>query len=149
MKISGNKNGIAALPVILLLAGIILEIVAVGGFVAFSFSTGSYGTMLSTESLFGARTGIDDAAYRIIRNNYPPSGKYSINVVAGTHEVTDDIEIYKDPSDLGTCAVTWGCRYRVISTGKALFRSRKFEAIFSVDPQTREIRRDSLREIEL
>ena len=147
MKISGDKKGIAALPVILLLAGIILEIVATGGFIAFSFSTGSYGTMLSTEALFGARTGIDDATYRIIRNNY--QFNYSLSVLAGTHTVTDDIIIEKDPSDLGACTVMWGCRYRVTSTGKALFRSRKLEAIFSVDPQTREIRRDSLKEIEL
>ena len=147
-KASGER-GIAALPVILLITGIIMEIVIAGGILAFSFSTGNYGTLLSTEALFGARAGTDDALYRVIKNNYKPS--YNLNVTAGTHTVSVDITIEKDPPDLGQCSLSsgWGCRYRIISTGRVLFRARKLELILSVDPQTREIRKESLKEVEL
>ena len=72
-----HLKGVAALPVILLISGIILEVVAASAFLAFSFSSGSFGTLLAAESFFGSRTGIDDAIYRIIKNNYPSSYSFT------------------------------------------------------------------------
>jgi hypothetical protein len=138
---------VAALPVILLISGIILEIVAASAFLAFSFSSGSFGTLLATEALFGARAGADDAIYRIIKNNYSTS--YSLTTTTGSHTVVIDITVEKDPIDLGSCSTAWGCRYRIYSTGRVLFRERKIEVVLAVDPNTREIRRESFKEVEI
>lgn len=142
-----HLKGVAALPVILLISGIILEVVAASAFLAFSFSSGSFGTLLAAESFFGSRTGIDDAIYRIIKNNYPSS--YSFTTTAGSHTVVIDVTVEKDPIDLGSCTVVWGCRYRIYSLGRVLFRQRKTETILAVDPNTREIRRESFKEVEI
>ena len=141
------SRGVAALPVILLISAIILEIVAASAFLAFSFSSGAFGTLLATEAFFGSRAGADDAFYRIIKNNYRSS--YNLTVNAGTHTVTVDVTVEKDPVDLGACNVIWGCRYRIRSTGTVFFRSRRTETVLAVDPSTREIRRESFKEIEI
>lgn len=146
-KTHNGEKGVAALPVLLLISGIILEIVAASAFLAFSFSSGSFGTLLATEALFGARAGADDAIYRVIKNNYVSA--YNLTVGAGSHTVTTDITVEKDPVDLGTCAVAWGCRYRIYSKGRVLFRERKMEVILAVDPNTREIRKESFKEVEI
>ena len=140
-------SGVAALPVILLISGIILEIVAASAFLAFSFSSGSFGTLLAAEALFGARTGSDDAIYRVIKNNYLSS--YSLTTTTGSHTVVIDATVEKDPIDLGSCSVAWGCRYRIYSSGRVLFRERRVETILAVDPNTREIRRESFKEVEI
>lgn len=144
---NNKERGVAALPVILLISGIILEIVAASAFLAFSFSSGSFGTLLATEALFGARAGADDAIYRVIKNNYSTS--YSLTTTAGSHTVVIDITVEKDPIDLGSCSTAWGCRYRIYSTGRVLFRERKVEVILAVNPNTREIRRESFKEVEI
>jgi|GEM_PF-965555 len=140
-------RGVAALPVILLISGIILEIVAASALLAFSFSSGSFGTLLAAEALFGARTGSDDAIYRVIKNNYLSS--YSLTTTTGTHTVVIDVTVEKDPADFGVCSIAWGCRYRIYSSGRVLFRERKVETILAVDPNTREIRRESFKEVEI
>ncbi len=149
MRKEGIKNikGIAALPVILLISAIVIELVVAGAFLAFSFSTGSFGTQLSTEAFFGARAGADDAMYRIIKGNYVAS--YNFSVLVGTRTVTSQITVEKDPVDLGSCTVSWGCRYRIRSIGKSFIRERKVELILSMDPTTREIKKESFKEIEL
>jgi len=139
-------SGMAALPTILLIAGIIIQIVATGAILAFSFSAGGFGVLLSTKALFGARAGVDDAMHRIINNNYPTI-RYRISTRMGNHEILTDITIERDL--IIPCAAQWGCRYRIQSTGTAIFRQRRVEMILSVDPNTREIRRESFREIEI
>ncbi len=138
-------SGMAALPTILLIAGIVIQIVATGAILAFSFSAGGFGVLLSTKALFGARAGVDDAIHRIINNNY--TSPYSISTIMGAYTIITDITIERDP--IIPCAVAWGCRYRIHSTGRAIFRQRRVEVILAVDPNTREIRRESFREIEI
>lgn len=140
-------KGVAALPVILLISAIIIELIIASAFIAFSFSTGSYGTQLAAESLFGARAGADDAMYRVIKNTYASS--YNFSVTIGPRTVTSEIVIEKDPADLGVCSVSWGCRFRIRSRGRSFIRERRVELILSVDPATREIRKESFKEIEI
>ena len=140
------SSGMAALPVLLLISGIIIQIVATGALLAFSFSAGGFGVLLSTKALFGARAGVDDAMNRIINNVYTTT-QYSITSAVEPHTIVTDIVIERDPIDLGACDIPWGCRYRIRSTGRVIFRERRVESILAVDPNTREIRRDSFREI--
>lgn len=155
MFISPAKNllfikGVAALPVILLISAIIIELVVASAFLAFSFSTGSYGTQLAAESLFAARAGSDDAMYRVIKNDISPgTTMYNFSVTIGPRTVTSEVVIEKDPVDLGSCSTAWGCRFRVRSKGKSFIRERKVELILSVDSTTREIKKESFKEIEI
>lgn len=147
-KNSLSIKGVAALPVILLISAIIIELVVASAFLAFSFSTGSYGTQLAAEALFGARAGADDATYRVIKNDVDPVlTEYTFSVTIGPRTVTSDITIEKDPG--GGCSVAWGCRFRIRSKGRSFIRERKVELILSVDPVSREIKKESFKEIEI
>lgn len=142
-----QNNGVIALPAILLISAIILQIVAAGALIAFSFSRGSASVLASTTALLGATVGIDDAMQRIIRNSY--NNSYSIITNISGREVVVNIVIERDPPDLPFCNIPWGCRYRVRSTGQIFFRMKRVEAIFTVDQNNRDIRRLSFREIEI
>ena len=68
-RLNFKKNkGIAALPTILLLGGIIVEISIVGAFISYLFSQSSFGIRSSEEALSLAQSGIQDAMIKIIRN---------------------------------------------------------------------------------
>jgi len=144
-QVSLKKSGIISLPTILMISGIIAEIALVGLLLAFLFSASGFGGRLATESLAVAQAGIEDGVYRIITNNY--TSNYTIAV--GPNNRLAQITIEKDPADLGTCAVLWGCRFRVRSTGQVFLSNSRIEAVLGVDPLSREIRIQSLREIQI
>jgi len=144
-QVSQKKRGIASLSTILMVSGIIAEIALIGVILAFLFSASGFGGRLAAESLAAAQAGIEDGIYRIITNNYTSS--YTITV--GPNNRLAQITIEKDPVDLGTCAVLWGCRFRIRSTGQVFLSNSRMEAILGVDPISREIRIQSLREIQI
>ncbi len=144
---SAERNqGIAALPAILLVGGIITELVLAAAFFSFTFQRGGFGVRLASEALSAARSGADDAAYRVIRGDQVTSYALALNA-AGTRSASVTVE--KDPPEFGACTVpaTWGCRYRIRSTGRAGDRSRLWEVILDLDPNTREVKVQSEREI--
>jgi len=142
-KINQKNSGIVSLPTILMVSSIIAEIALVGLLLAFLFSASGFGGRLATESLAAAQAGIEDGIYRIITNNYTSS--YTITV--GPNNRLAQITIEKDPADLGACAVLWGCRFRVRSTGQVFLSNSRMEAVLGVDSLSREIRVQSLIEI--
>lgn len=143
-----NEQGVATLPTVLMIGGIIMELAVAGVVVGYAFTESGSGMRLSTEALFAARAGVDDAVYRIIRGDYEPSYTVIVTGVAGARsERKADIVIEKDPADLGSCDILWGCYFRIRSTGRAVSRMRKMEAVLSVDSNTREIRVRYLKEI--
>ncbi|HOB89760.1 MAG TPA: hypothetical protein PKG74_00300 [Candidatus Colwellbacteria bacterium] len=147
-----NRKGVATLPTVIMIGGIIIELAIAGVVVGYAFTESGSGMRLSTEALFTARAGADDAIYKVIRGGYQPS--YTL-IVSGTpdtpSERKSEITIEKDPVDLegryGTCNVIWGCYFRVRSLGLAANRRRKIESVLSVDPATREIRISYIKEI--
>lgn len=144
MKICRKRNGIVSLPTILMVSGIIAEIALTGVILAFLFSSSGLGGRLATESLAAARAGIEDGIYRVITNNY--TNYYTITV--GENNRLVEVTIEKDPVDLGVCNVSWGCRFRIRSIGHAFLSNSKMEVILGVDPLSREIRIQSLKEIQ-
>ena len=58
---SKKQSGIASLPAILLLGGIIIEIGIAGSFLLFYLNNSIYGTKLANEALTVAQSGFDDA----------------------------------------------------------------------------------------
>lgn len=63
-----TRSGIASLPVILLLGGMIIEIAIAGAFIFYYINSNVYGNRLANQAASAARAGIDDAVMRIIYN---------------------------------------------------------------------------------
>lgn len=141
-----QSRGIAALPAILLVGGIITELVLAAAVFSFAFQRGGFGIRLASEALSAAQSGADDAAYRVIRGNWVASYELALNA-AGTRSASVTVE--KDPPEFGSCAAlaTWGCRYRIRSTGRAGDRRRVWETVLDLDPNTREVKAQSAREV--
>lgn len=130
--------GQAALPAVLLICGVITEIAIAGILVAFVLSSSGWGERLSSQALAAAKAGVEDAFMRIvIDKNFSASGGYSFSVGGRTVQVV----VNKDPVGypVGT--------NQVISSGTALSRQRKLEAIIIVDSDTGRVSLKSTREI--
>ena len=63
-----KRNGQIALPFILLVSGIIIEIAIAGSFVAYYLSASGLGVRLSLRAETAAKAGIDDAIVQIAQN---------------------------------------------------------------------------------
>jgi len=135
-----GKRGVAALPTILMLSGIVGELVLSGVLLSFLFSRSGLAGRLSAEASVLARSGAEDAIYRIVKDDYQTP--YTLDFGNGRKA---DVVIEKDPGDLGSCSVSWGCRYRVISSGRALSSNRETVIILGVDPLSREIKIQSIK----
>lgn len=147
-----HQNGVATLPTVLMIGGIIMELAIAGVVVGYAFTESGSGMRFSSEALFVARAGVDDAVYKIIRGDYQSSYTLTASGAAGTaSERKAEVTVEKDPADLleapGSCGVFWGCYFRVRSLGHVVGRRRKVESVLSVDPLTREIRIDYIKEI--
>lgn len=126
--------GIASLPAILLMSTIIIEIGIASVFLLSYINNSVYGTRLSNQAFLAARSGINDAMWRLILNkecgvdtscapSYP--GTYSI-ILAGA---TADISICKD-----TCIGNG--KTEIVAIGRALTRQHRLVAIANVDAAT-------------
>lgn len=138
MFLSKKNTGQAALPAVLLIGGVIIEIAIAGVLVAFILSSSGWGERLSAQALAAAKAGQQDAFIKITVNKDFSSAGYSFNVDSRTVEVA----VIKDPEGypVGTAKVT--------SIGKALSRQRKLEAILIVRRDTGKVDLKSIREIE-
>jgi hypothetical protein len=136
-----GKRGVAALPTILMLSGIVGELVLSGVLLSFLFSRSGLAGRLSAEASALARSGAEDAIYRIVKDDYQTP--YTLDLGNGRKA---DILIEKDPVDLvPSCGVSWGCRYRVTSSGRALSSNRETVIILGADPLSREIKIQSIK----
>lgn len=140
MLANKKHEGQAALPAVLLIGGIIIEIGIAGAFIAFILSSSGWGERLSAQALSAAKAGVEDAFIKItISKNFVPSpNPYSFAISGSTVEVS----VAKDPAGYPTG------RHKVTSTGKALSRQRKLEAIIVVDKDTGKVDLELIKEIE-
>ncbi len=136
-KFSG-VNGVAVLPVILLIGGLITEIGIAGVFVAYYLSQSGFGIKASEEALAAAQSGIQDATLRIIRNRYfnPSPNPYTLNLGNYSAQIT----VCKD-----TCAGVG--KFQIDSLGTSFNKQREIRAIVNVDNSTGEIRLESEKEV--
>ncbi len=131
--------GQAALPVVLLICGVVTEIAIAGTLIAFILSSSGWGERLSSQALAAAKAGVEDAFMRItIDKNFSDSDGYSFSV----GERTAYVIVNEDPVGypVGTD--------QIISLGTALSRQRKLEAIIVVDGNTGKVSLKSIIEIE-
>lgn len=128
-------NATAALPAMLFIGGIIIEIALAGAFISYYLSQSGFGVKMSAEALAAAEAGIQDALIKIIRNKNFTSSGYSLTV--GNRSA--NIVVCKD-----TCSGTG--KHKIISTGSALTKRRKIEAVVNVDSATGEVKIESIAE---
>ncbi|MEE8131929.1 MAG: hypothetical protein V3T98_02695 [Candidatus Paceibacterota bacterium] len=134
-KLKANK-GIVALPVMLLLGGIIVEIGIAGLLISYFFIQSNLGIRLSAEALAAAQSGIQDATIKIIRDKNFTPGSYSINIGNRSAQIT----VCKD-----TCAGSG--KHQVTSLGIAQKKQRQIQAILNVNSTTGEVKVESIKEI--
>ena len=140
-------NGIAALPTMLLLGGIIVEISIVGAFISYLFSQSSFGIRLSEEALSFAQSGIQDAMIKIIRNkDFSSVSGYDIIIENKTARI---VVCRESKSVGGDCNTSNPGKSEITSTGSVSTKKRKLRAIVNVNSNTGEIKVESIGEIQL
>jgi hypothetical protein len=134
-----GRGGQAALPTVLLIGGVIIEIAIAGALVAYILSSSGWGERLSARALAAARAGIEDAFIKItINKNFNSPAGYDISIDNQTVTVT----VIKDPGGYPTGTT------KIISTGRALSRQRKLEGILVIQQETGKVDLKSLQETE-
>lgn len=140
-------NGVAALPAMLLIGGIIVEISIAGAFISYLFSQSSFGIKLSEEALSFAQSGIQDAIIKIIRNKdfFSASG-YDITIANKTAHIV----VCKDSKSISAnCDTINTGKNEITSTGSILVKKRKIRAIVNINSNTGEVKIESIGEIQL
>ncbi len=139
-KFRFRNGGVAVLPVILLIGGLIAEIGIAGVFIAYYLSQSSFGVKLSEEALAAAQSGTQDALLRIVRDkNFNPSpNPYTLNVGSYSAQIT----VCKD-----TCA--GADKFQIDSLGVSFNKQRKIRAIINVHNLTGEVKLESEKETAL
>jgi len=139
-QLKSNKKlirGQAALPTIVLVGGIMIEIVLAGTLLVFFFNNSVYGTRLSAEALEAARSGIQDALIKLSANkNF--SGTYEFSLGGS---VSAEITVDQDPAGYSEEKV------RVVSIGQGITRNRKLEAIVNVEKVAGVVQIESVVEV--
>lgn len=131
------KKGIASLPVILLLGGIIITIGITGAFLLIYLNNSLYGTRLSNEALEAAQSGINDAIMRVIVNK-DLIDSYEITLGSSTATVT----ICKDVCD----GVSIG-QDKITSVGRSFTKQHQLVAVLNVSSTTGWVTIQSIEEV--
>lgn len=147
-----REKGAIALPTIILIGGIILEIALTLSLVSYLLLQSGAGSKFAAEALVIAQAGIDDSIVKIIRNNrlgYPSPYQYTLTVDA--IRKAEIIVCYGLRITNNNCDVTKvnNNKTNVISLGRVFNKNRKIEAIIDVNPNTGEIKVESIEEITL
>ena len=134
-----TRRGVAALPTILMIGGITVEIIIALTATSYLFVESEFGSKLSSDAYFAASAGVQDAAMRIIRDKSFTQATTTLSV--GNYSA--DVSVCKDLP----CAALG--KHKILSVGKAQSRRRQLEAILNVDSITGEVRLESLKEVSL
>lgn len=133
-----RERGVAALPTILVVTGVIAEIAIAGAFLAFIFIRSGLAARLTAEATAASRAGVQDALLQLVRDKNLNTS-YTLTVGSYSTAVT----VTKD----NDCAITSTGRTCIVSIATALTRQKKFQAVTSVDAVTGEVRIISFSEV--
>ncbi len=134
-----GQKGISALPTILVLGGVIMNIAIAATLGVFLIVSSGFGDRLSAEALAAAHAGIKDGMLKVARNKdfTTSTGGYTFPV--GNRAVT--VIVCRDLPECGGTGKT-----KVTAIGNAMTRKRTLEAILTVSPFG-EINMQSLAEV--
>lgn len=149
-----SKRGIVALPLMLLISGIVLEMTIAATLVVFYMLKGSTGARNAAEALVAAQSGISDVAVRLARN-MGFDGTYSLTFDA---QRAAQVTVCNQGRKTTPCSASGGCVYtnpsdagkaEVTAVGTVQGRNRCVRALYAVDGETGEVRLESSGEIAL
>lgn len=138
------KKGFIALPLIILISGIVLEVALSLALISYYLVQISFGGKSSNEALSAAQTGIDDAVIRIVRNN-GFSSSYTLSI--DNIKKTDVVVCKESKTTVANCDTQNLGKDEVTSTGKFFNRNRRLRAFVNVDNEKGEISVESVTEI--
>ena len=133
------KKGIAALPTMLLIGGLVAEIIIGVTATSYVFVQSEFGYRLSSEAFMAAKAGIEDAVMKIVLNKNFTTSPYTLTV--GNYSA--DVAVCNDPPCIAAG------KFKITSLGKAQSRRRNLRAVLNVDSATGEVRLESLKEVQL
>lgn len=136
------QAGVAALPTLLLIGGIVTGIATALTASVFLFVNSTYGVNLSLKALSVAKSGIYDGALKVSRDKSIVSSSYSLPV--GNYSAAVTI------CQGGTqgCDATAG-NFLISSAASVLTRAKKMQATVAVDSITGVVKLQLMREVAL
>ncbi|MEX1014308.1 MAG: hypothetical protein WDZ80_04075 [Candidatus Paceibacterota bacterium] len=134
-----NKKGQIALPFVLLIGGIIVEIVIAGSIVSFFVNAASLGERLSVRALAAANTGVYDAMEKISSNKEFSVSPVEYEIIIGDDSVTVNVSRVEDAGNNVY-------EYTISAIAVAESRQRKMQAIVFVDQTTGQLNLNSIEE---
>jgi len=138
-----NKNsGISALPTILLLSGIILEVVVAGLTVSQLFSQSAMGERLSTEALKAAESGAHDAISKVRDYVNCPDVTYCPSL----YELVVNEDLDNRVACVSISTISGGIK--ILSRGRALNRYVTVEVQMAISTTPPSVEVQSFKEIE-
>lgn len=152
------KKGVIALPTIILIGGIILEIVLTLSLVSYLLLQSGAGSKFAAEALVYAQSGVDDSVIKIIRNNNLGNGsgyKYTLNIdpirqtkvfVCKDYDFVSDFQTAENICDVYQS--TTG-KTNIISLGKSFNKYRLLKAVVNINSNNNEVKIESVQEIPL
>ena len=151
-----DNSGVAVLPTILLIGGLLTTISASLLFISYFFGQGSFGIKLSNEALAAAQAGISDAIIRVVRDKnydtdnsfYPLTvGNRSAQVIVCAENRKTDFMLDPDPCDVVDNNLI--NKREITSIGSAFNKKRRLKAIINVNDDSGEIKTELVEEVAL
>ncbi len=141
-----TKKGAATLPAVLLIGGLVIEISIAGAFIAYFLSQSGFGIKLSAEALSAAKSGIQDAKMRVVRDkNFIPSlNPYTLTNGNGSVQITvcKNLKTVSSP-----CDTAMENKFEITALGMALTKRRQVRTILFIDSLTGEVKTESENEV--
>jgi len=136
-----QNKGVAFLPVVLLISGLVTVIVTAIVLTSIFANTGGARTKWSIEALAIAQAGIDDGIIKIIRNKNCPDVSCSAFFTLPAGNGTASVTIAKDTPSNG--------KHTVTSLGKVRVAQKKLQAIVNTNAITGQVEIESIQEVAL
>lgn len=137
---NNRQKGVAALPTLLLVGGIIASISIALTTSVYLYINSTYGANLALRALSVAKSGIYDGMLKVARDKSITSSSYTLPV--GNYSAA--VIICRDTSECGGSG-----RFKISSTASALTRTKKMEAQVSVDANTGLMKLEFMKEVAL
>lgn len=132
--ITEKNKGISALPTVLIISMVIIEVAVIGVILANIFNNTRFGERLAAEAYGAARSGAQDAILKVVRIKTCPDD-FSLAVGLRTADVTC--------TDNGSGIIT------IDSGGSAFLRNKSIRVVLEVDSDTGEVSIRSIKEVAL
>ena len=145
-----KNKGMTALPLIILIGGIVLEIAITMALLAFYISESGAGARFSAEALSISQAGINDAMIKIIRNPSFNTGTSNPYYLRFDNNRNAQVIVCQDHRIvINSCDMYLKNSTGIVSLGTVFNKNRRLGVNTSINPTNGEIRIESIKEIPL